>query len=183
MADAERPARAVRVHHRGFAGVGEVFLVFLMLGLTSFGGPIAHLGYFRHEFVVHRQWFGDEVYADLVALCQFPPGPASSKVGIGSGSPAGLPGALAAWIGFTTPSAFALFAFRIWCGAFAVPQRVGHGPWIEGRCGRRGRAGRMGDGEESRARIAKRASLACPPPCWSWPDRHWSDCSDRHRGA
>ena len=60
----------------------EVFRVFLRLGLTSFGGPIAHLGYFREEFVVRRKWLEDRVYADLVALCQFTPGPASSKVGI-----------------------------------------------------------------------------------------------------
>ncbi len=90
----------------------QVFLVFFQLGLTSFGGPIAHLGYFRDAFVVRRRWFSEASYADLVALCQFLPGPASSQVGIGIGlSMAGLPGAVAAWIGFTLPSAVALTVF------------------------------------------------------------------------
>ena len=74
-----------------------VFLTFLRLGLTSFGGPVAHLGYFRDEFVVRRKWLDERAYADLVALCQFLPGPASSQVGIGVGlSRAGVPGAVAA---------------------------------------------------------------------------------------
>jgi chromate transporter len=90
----------------------EVFLAFLRLGLISFGGPVAHLGYFRNEFVVRRSWLGERDYSDLVALCQFLPGPASSQVGIALGlSRAGWPGALAAWLGFTLPSAFALIAF------------------------------------------------------------------------
>jgi chromate transporter len=89
-----------------------VFLAFLRLGLTSFGGPVAHLGYFHDEFVVRRKWLNERSYADLVALCQFLPGPASSQVGIGVGlSQAGLPGAIAAWIGFTMPSAIALILF------------------------------------------------------------------------
>ena len=89
-----------------------VFAAFLRLGLTSFGGPIAHLGYFRDEFVVRRKWLDDRVYADLIALCQFTPGPTSSKVGIGIGlAKAGLPGAVAAWLAFTTPSALAMFLF------------------------------------------------------------------------
>lgn len=89
-----------------------IFLVFLRLGLTSFGGPVAHLGYFHEEFVGRRKWFQERAYADLVALCQFLPGPASSQVGIGVGlSRGGLPGALAAWLGFTMPSALALIAF------------------------------------------------------------------------
>jgi len=89
-----------------------VFLVFLRLGLTSFGGPVAHLGYFHDEFVVRRKWVDERGYADLVALCQFLPGPASSQVGIGIGlSRAGLPGAIAAWTGFTMPSAIALILF------------------------------------------------------------------------
>jgi len=89
-----------------------VFLVFLRLGLTSFGGPVAHLGYFHEEFVVRRQWLDERAYADLVALCQFLPGPASSQVGISVGlARAGLPGAVAAWIGFTMPSAIALILF------------------------------------------------------------------------
>jgi chromate transporter len=96
--------------------VGEVFLAFLRLGVTSFGGPIAHLGYFRSEFVEHRRWLDDKSFSDLVALCQFLPGPASSKVGIALGlGRAGWLGAFAAWIAFTLPSAFALilFAFGI----------------------------------------------------------------------
>jgi chromate transporter len=120
MADAHGPARVTRVHHRGLPGIGEVLLVFLKLGLTSFGGPIAHLGYFRHEFVVRRQWLGDKAYSDLVALCQFLPGPASSKVGIALGtSRAGLLGGLAAWFGFTMPSALALIAFGYGVTSFA----------------------------------------------------------------
>ena len=90
----------------------EVFLAFLRLGLTSFGGPVAHLGYFRAEFVERRQWLDDKSYADLVALCQFLPGPASSQVGIALGlGRAGGMGAVAAWLGFTLPSAIALIAF------------------------------------------------------------------------
>jgi chromate transporter len=94
------------------SSVGTVFLTFLRLGLTSFGGPVAHIGYFHDEFVNRRKWLDERAYADLVALCQFLPGPASSQVGIGVGlSRAGLPGAVAAWIGFTTPSAIALILF------------------------------------------------------------------------
>jgi chromate transporter len=91
---------------------GTVFLVFLRLGLTSFGGPVAHLGFFRDEFVTRRRWIAEAAYADLVALCQFLPGPASSQVGIGIGlAKGGLAGALAAWTGFTLPSALALMLF------------------------------------------------------------------------
>ncbi len=90
----------------------EVFAAFLRLGLTSFGGPIAHLGYFHEEFVVRRRWLDEKTYVDLVALSQFLPGPASSKVGIAIGlSRAGYAGALAAWSGFTLPSAVALVLF------------------------------------------------------------------------
>ena len=96
-----------------------VFVTFLRLGLTSFGGPVAHLGYFHDEFVVRRKWLDERAYADLVALCQFLPGPASSQVGIGVGlSRAGLPGAVAAWIGFTMPSAIALILFGYGVTAF-----------------------------------------------------------------
>lgn len=91
-----------------------VLLIFLRLGLTSFGGPVAHLGYFRDEFVVRRQWLSERSYADLVALCQFLPGPASSQVGIALGlSRAGYAGAFAAWFGFTVPSAVALILFAL----------------------------------------------------------------------
>jgi chromate transporter len=103
-----------------------VFLTFLRLGLTSFGGPVAHIGYFHDEFVVRRKWLDERAYADLVALCQFLPGPASSQVGIGVGlSRAGLPGAVAAWIGFTMPSAIALILFGY--GVTAFGDAVGSG--------------------------------------------------------
>ncbi|MNI23146.1 putative chromate transport protein [compost metagenome] len=92
----------------------SVFLIFLRLGLTSFGGPIAHLGYFRDEFVSRRRWLSERSYADLVALCQFLPGPASSQVGIALGlSRAGYAGAIAAWVGFTLPSAVLLILFAL----------------------------------------------------------------------
>ena len=90
----------------------EVFWAFLKLGLSSFGGPVAHLGYFRTEFVERRQWLDEKSYADLVALCQFLPGPASSQVGMALGQQrAGWLGSLMAWIGFTMPSALALILF------------------------------------------------------------------------
>jgi len=96
----------------------EVLLVFLKLGLSCFGGPIAHLGYFRQEFVVRRRWIDEQAYADLVALCQFLPGPASSQVGFSIGlMRAGYRGALAAWTGFTLPSAIALILFAYGAGA------------------------------------------------------------------
>ena len=107
-----------------------VFLIFLRLGLTSFGGPVAHLGYFRDEFVVRRQWLSERSYADLVALCQFLPGPASSQVGIALGlSRSGYGGALAAWMGFTLPSATALILFALGIASYgdAVPTGVLHG--------------------------------------------------------
>ncbi len=94
------------------ASAWQVFQVFLKLGLTSFGGPVAHLGFFRDEFVVRRKWLDDRTYADLIALCQFLPGPASSQAGLAIGlSRAGYLGALAAWLGFTLPSAIALIVF------------------------------------------------------------------------
>ncbi|MFZ1991393.1 MAG: chromate efflux transporter [Alphaproteobacteria bacterium] len=90
----------------------DVFIAFLGLGLTSFGGPVAHLGYFHEEFVKRRRWIEEGAYGDLLALCQFLPGPASSQLGLSIGLvKAGLPGALAAWLGFTTPSAIALTLF------------------------------------------------------------------------
>src|SRR5215470_20254989 len=90
----------------------EVLAAFIRLGLTSFGGPVAHLGYFRAEFVERRRWLDDASYADLVALCQFLPGPASSQVGIAVGlTRAGYAGAVAAWLGFTLPSAIAMTLF------------------------------------------------------------------------
>jgi len=106
-------------HAAGRSGsTAEVFAAFLKLGLTSFGGPIAHLGYFHDEFVVRRQWLDDKTYADLVALAQFLPGPASSQVGFSIGlMRAGGRGALAAWTGFTLPSAIALLLFAYGAGA------------------------------------------------------------------
>jgi len=96
----------------------EVLAAFLRLGLTSFGGPVAHLGYFREEFVHRRRWLDDKSYADLVALCQFLPGPASSQVGLAVGLlRGGYAGAFAAWIGFTLPSAVAMVAFGYGIGA------------------------------------------------------------------
>jgi chromate transporter len=101
---------AERTGHPGSAL--EVLRIFTKLGLTSFGGPIAHLGFYRTEFVERRKWLDQRSYADIVALCQFLPGPASSQVGITLGIlRAGLPGALAAWLGVTMPSAVALVLF------------------------------------------------------------------------
>jgi chromate transporter len=92
----------------------EVLAVAVRLGLTSFGGPVAHLGYFRSEYVVRRRWLDEQTYADVVALCQFLPGPASSQVGIAIGIfRAGLLGGLAAWLGFTLPSAIVLVLFAL----------------------------------------------------------------------
>src|SRR5438105_1478464 len=94
------------------ASLSELFFVFLRLGLTSFGGPVAHLGYFRAEYVERRHWLDEHQYADLVGLCQFLPGPASSELGMAIGiTRAGLLGGLAAWLGFTLPSAVALTIF------------------------------------------------------------------------
>jgi chromate transporter len=110
--------------------LAAVFLAFLQLGLTSFGGPVAHLGYFRDAFVRRRRWLDEQAYADLVALCQFLPGPASSQVGIGIGlAKAGYLGALAAWVAFTLPSAVALIVFGYGVVAFqdAVPAGLLHG--------------------------------------------------------
>lgn len=108
----------------------EVFLAFAKLGVTSFGGPVAHLGYFRSEFVQRRRWIDDASYSDLVALCQFLPGPASSQVGMALGlRRAGWLGALAAWSGFTLPSALALvlFALGLTHAAGATASGVIHG--------------------------------------------------------
>src|SRR5690606_16389835 len=107
--------------------VWTVFWVFLRLGLTSFGGPIAHLGYFRDELVVRRKWLTESAYADLVALCQFLPGPASSQVGFALGvlRGNGLWGGFAAWLAFTMPSALILFAFAFGANVFTGPVAEG----------------------------------------------------------
>ena len=108
----------------------EVLRIFTKLGLTSFGGPIAHLGFYRTEFVERRKWLDETHYADVVALSQFLPGPASSKVGIILGvMRAGIPGALAAWVGFTMPSALALILFGYGVTAFG---NVGGAAWLHG---------------------------------------------------
>jgi chromate transporter len=108
----------------------EVLWVSARLGLTSFGGPIAHLGYFHEEYVKRRQWIDEQSYADLVALCQFLPGPASSQVSIAIGiARARLLGGVAAWLGFTMPSALALIAFAFGVGAFASAADAG---WLHG---------------------------------------------------
>jgi chromate transporter len=99
----------------------EVLVTFVRLGLTSFGGPIAHLGYFREELVRRRRWIDDASFTELVALCQFLPGPASSQVGFSLGlMRAGYPGAIAAWVGFTLPSAMLLTAFAYGAGAHVI---------------------------------------------------------------
>lgn len=108
----------------------EVFAAFLLLGLTSFGGPVAHLGYFRREFVQRRRWLDDGAFGDIVALCQFLPGPASSQTGLMIGlTRAGYGGALAAWIGFTGPSAIAMVLFAL--AAPTLTAALGGG-WLHG---------------------------------------------------
>lgn len=118
------------VRGRGEGSFLEVLYVSTRLGLTSFGGPIAHLGYFHEEYVKRKKWIDEQSYADLVALCQFLPGPASSQVGIAVGIlRARLLGGLAAWVGFTMPSALALIAFALGIGAFASTAAAG---WLHG---------------------------------------------------
>ncbi len=108
----------------------SVFLVFLRLGVTSFGGPVAHLGYFRAEFVTRRRWLDEAAYGDIVALCQFLPGPASSQVGIALGIlRSGLKGGFAAWLGFTAPSAVALVLFAYGIGRLGA---IAQEPWLHG---------------------------------------------------
>ncbi|OYV52913.1 MAG: chromate transporter [Acidocella sp. 35-58-6] len=104
----------------------EVLCIFLKLGLTCFGGPVAHIGYFRDEFVVRRKWLDEHAYTDLVGLCQFLPGPASSQVGFSIGlMRAGFPGALAAWAGFTLPSAIMLVLFAFSADLLTGPAGMG----------------------------------------------------------
>jgi chromate transport protein ChrA len=112
MGHASMSADDVTERSKGSHAILEVLWVFLRLGMTSFGGPIAHLAYFRAEFVERRKWLDEAAYADIIALCQFLPGPASSQAGMILGMiRAGLPGGFAAWLGFTIPSALALAAF------------------------------------------------------------------------
>ncbi len=106
--------------------LAEVFRAFLLLGLSAFGGPVAHLGYFRAEFVTRRRWLDEHAYADLVALCQFLPGPASSQVGFALGlMRAGPLGGLAAWTAFTLPSALLLMVFALGAGSLEGPLGTG----------------------------------------------------------
>jgi len=124
MDDMAAPAQS------GNGGPGEVLGAFLKLGCTSFGGPVAHLGYFQNEFVARRKWISEAHYADIVALCQFLPGPASSQVGLVIGwKRAGWKGALAAWLGFTMPSVALMVAF-----AYGVRSVGGlsHAGWVQG---------------------------------------------------
>ena len=126
MRESHNRTEAPNAGQPGAFRAGEVFLAFLKLGLTSFGGPVAHLGYFREEFVVRRRWVEDTTYSDVVALCQFLPGPASSQVGIALGiSRAGLSGGFAAWLGFTLPSALALVAFGYGVASFGAVSESG----------------------------------------------------------
>ena len=119
MTFAAQPAKTVE---RRPGSPLEVLFIFLRLGVSCFGGPIAHIGYFRDEFVVRRRWLDEHSYADLVGLCQFLPGPASSQVGFSLGlMRAGYLGGLAAWIGFTLPSAVALVGFAYGASALAGP--------------------------------------------------------------
>ncbi|WP_423752570.1 chromate efflux transporter [Agrobacterium tumefaciens] len=119
-------AIGTEVENRGNGTPGEVFAAFLKLGVTSFGGPIAHLGYFRDELVVRRKWIDEAGYADLVALCQFLPGPASSQVGFALGLlRAGPLGALAAWTAFTLPSAILLLLFATVAASIEGPVGTG----------------------------------------------------------
>jgi chromate transporter len=120
-----RPQRDTHVEPKDPETPWQIFLIFLRLGLTSFGGPIAHLGYFRNEFVAKRKWLSEKSYADLVALCQFLPGPASSQVGMALGlTRGGYAGLFGAWCGFTLPSAIVLilFALGISSSGEALPQ-------------------------------------------------------------
>lgn len=115
--------------NRGFKSLLEIFLVSTRLGLTSFGGPTAHLGYFHEEYVRRRKWMGEKSYADLVALAQFLPGPASSQVGIGIGvMHAGILGGIISFIGFTLPSVIALILFALLLTGFDI----GNAGWIHG---------------------------------------------------
>lgn len=111
---------------QGRSTVFQIFWIFLKLGLSSFGGPVAHIGYFRNEFVAKRRWLDEAGYVDLVGLCQFLPGPASSQVGFAIGlMRAGLAGGFAAWLGFTLPSALLLLGFAYGAGHLTSPAGLG----------------------------------------------------------
>src|SRR5688572_33290401 len=130
MSDSVESAHDTGTEDQSHGSFLEVLAASTRLGLTSFGGPIAHLGYFHDEYVLRRRWIDEASYADLVALCQFLPGPASSKVGIAIGIlRAGLPGGIAAWLGFTLPSALLLAAFAYGVGLLG---ETGEAGWLHG---------------------------------------------------
>ncbi|MFZ5987874.1 MAG: chromate efflux transporter, partial [Bacillota bacterium] len=107
----------------------EILRVSLKLGFTSFGGPIAHLGFFKNEYVNKKKWIDDKTYADIIALCQFLPGPASSQVGMSIGMiRGGILGGIISWIGFTLPSSIALILFALMYQSFSL----GDAGWIHG---------------------------------------------------
>lgn len=125
----QKPIEPPRHNEPRFKSLFEVLRASFKLGLTSFGGPIAHLGYFHNEYIVKRKWMDERNYADLVALCQFLPGPASSQIGIGIGTiRAGLLGGIIAWIGFTLPSVIAMVLFAFLLKGF----NIGDAGWIHG---------------------------------------------------
>src|SRR5690625_3247003 len=115
--------------NNSFKMLFEVFLISIKLGLTSFGGPTAHLAYFHEEYIRRKKWMNEKSYADLVALAQFLPGPASSQVGIGIGvMRGGILGGIISFIGFTLPSVLALILFATLLTEF----NIGHAGWIHG---------------------------------------------------
>src|SRR5579864_440061 len=124
------PAAAAPAAQQQRGSAFEVLRIFFRLGLTSFGGPVAHLGYYRAEFVERRRWLDESHFADIVALCQFLPGPASSQTAITIGIlRAGVPGAFAAWLGFTAPSAAAMIAFGYGVARFGD---MAQSAWLHG---------------------------------------------------
>lgn len=130
MSDGPEPNRPKNPRAARGGGFFEILLAFTRLGLTSFGGPVAHLGYFHAEFVERREWLSADEYADLVALCQFLPGPASSQVGFGLGMRrGGVAGGIAAWLGFTLPSAILLMAFAFGVASLGNVTETG---WLRG---------------------------------------------------
>jgi chromate transporter len=163
LSDTTTPAAATADAREGFLGI---LLVFLRLGVTSFGGPIAHIGYLREEFVTRRRWIGEAAYADLVALAQFMPGPASSQVGFSIGVlRGGLPGGAAAWLGFTMPSALVMLlaAYGVDLAAGGTGAGIVHGLKLVAVAvvaqAVRGMAGNLCP-DRTRATIAVAASLA-----------------------
>ena len=156
----------------------EILLVATRLGLTSFGGPVAHIGYFRDEYVVRRKWLDEGTFAELIALCQFLPGPASSQLGMAVGiKRGGLLGGFAAWLGFTLPSALALILFAYGVqelGRRRAPigftdSRSSPLPSLRSRCGGWGGHLRR-TGRASPSRLLRRRSFSCGEElrrsCW-----------------